>query len=301
LPATLDSPGVHPRIVEAGLEDVYPFASHGIAVDGGRMHYVDEGPPDAEPLLMLHGNPTWSFLYRRLIRAFRGEYRCVAPDHLGCGLSDKPRRWRYDLVGHVRNLERLVLSLDLRRITLVLHDWGGPIGLGFARRHPQRIARLVLMNTAAFPGRAPMRLRICRAPWIGPFLVQRMNAFAGLAPSLAVAERLTSSARAGFALPYPHASDRVAIARFVQDIPLSPRDPSWSELAEIDGSLDRFRELPACLVWGERDFVFTKEFRKTFERRLPAAESHPIESAGHWLLEDAPEEVEGHLRRFLRG
>ncbi len=289
--------GRDPTIVAAGLAKEYPFAAHRIAVDGGRMHYVDEGSGD--PLLMLHGNPTWSFLYRRLVKAFRGEHRCIAPDHIGCGLSDKPRDWRYDLVGHIGNVEKLVLALDLRRITLVVHDWGGPIGLGFARRHPDRIARLVVLNTAVFQGRAPLRLRVCRAPWIGPFLVKRWNAFAGLAPLLAVVRRLSSEARAGYELPYRTAADRVAIARFVQDIPLSPRDPSWGELAAIEASLERFRDLPSCVVWGERDFVFTPEFRLGWQQRLPHAEVHALENAGHWLLEDEPVEAERILRAFL--
>jgi len=290
---------VHPRIAAAGLEGEYPFLSRFLDVDGGRMHYVDEGPRDAAPVLMLHGNPAWSFLYRRLVKALAGEHRCVAPDHIGCGLSDKPADWRYDLVGHVRNLEKLVLALDLRDMTLVVHDWGGPIGLGFARRHPERIARLVITNTAAFPGKAPLRLRVCRAPWIGPFLVQRLNAFAGTAPTLAVRRPLSAAARAGFALPYRTAADRVAVARFVQDIPLSPRDRSWAELAAIEASLERFRALPVCLLWGERDFVFTPAFREEWQKRLPAAEVHRLEDAGHWFHEDEPAEVEHIIRAFL--
>jgi haloalkane dehalogenase len=290
---------IDPRIVEAGLSEEYPFVSRRLEVDGGRMHYVDEGPRDAGPILMVHGNPTWSFLYRRLIRAFSNEHRCIAPDHIGCGLSDKPEDWRYDLVGHVGNLETLALTLDLQRITLVVHDWGGPIGLGFARRHPDRVARLVITNTAAFPAKAPLRLLVCRAPWIGPFLVKRLNAFAGTAPMLAVHKLLTAQARAGFALPYRSAADRVAIARFVQDIPLSPEDPSWNELAAIERSIETFRGLPTTILWGERDFVFTPKFREEWQRRLPEAEVHAFDDAGHWLFEDEPARIEDHLRSAL--
>lgn len=293
-------PGISPRIIEAGLQQEYPFASHWIEVDGGRMHYVDEGPKDGTPLLMVHGNPTWSFFYRQLIKAFSSEYRCVALDHIGCGLSDKPQDWRYDLVGHIQNLERLVLELDLREITLVVHDWGGPIGLGFARRHPERIARLVIMNTAAFVGPMPLSLRVGRMPALGPFLIRRLNAFAGLAPRLAVVRPLSKAARAGYALPYRRAADRVAIARFVQDIPLSPEDPSWRELETIEDSLERYRALSACIVWGERDFVFTPWFRAEWQRKLPPAAVCTIVDAGHWLLEDEPGQAEGFLRTFLR-
>jgi len=285
--------------IDESLRAEYPFVSRWFEASAGRMHYVDEGPRDAPPLLMLHGNPTWSFYFRKLVRAFSKDFRCVAPDHIGCGLSDKPRDWRYDLVGHVENLERLVLDLDLRGITLVLHDWGGAIGLGFARRHPERIARLVVTNTAAFPGKAPLRLRVCRAPGVGPFLVRRMNAFVGLAPRLAVAKRLDGAAKRGLQLPYRTAADRIAIARFVQDIPLSPRHRSWAELEAIERSLTRFRDLPVCIIWGERDFVFTSRFREEWERRFPEAEVHRLRDAGHWLLEDAPQEVEAILRAFL--
>ncbi|MFN0009462.1 MAG: alpha/beta fold hydrolase [Planctomycetota bacterium] len=290
---------IHARIVEAGLAEEYPFASRFLDVDGGRMHYVDEGPRDAAPVLMLHGNPTWSFLYRRLVKALSGEHRCVAPDHIGCGLSDKPQDWRYDLVGHIENVEKLVLALDLRDLTLVVHDWGGPIGLGFARRHPERVARVVITNTAAFPGPAPLRLRVCRAPWIGPFLVQRLNAFAGTAPTLAVQRPLSATARAGFALPYRKAADRIAVARFVQDIPLSPKDRSWAELAEIEASLDGLRTRPLCILWGERDFVFTPAFREEWQKRLPKVEVHRLEEAGHWLYEDEPTQVERLIGAFV--
>lgn len=295
----LSSASIDPRIVEAGLQDEYPFASRWLEVDGGRMHYVDEGPRDGKPLLMLHGNPTWSFLYRRLVKAFRSDHRCVAPDHIGCGLSDKPRDWRYDLVGHLQNVETLVLALDLRRITLVVHDWGGPIGFGFARRHRERIARLVVTNTAAFPGKAPLRLRICRVPWVGEILVRQLNGFAGLATSLAVSRPLSKAARTGYRLPYRSPADRIAIARFVQDIPLTPRDRSWEELRAIETSLESFRRLPACIVWGERDAVFTPQFLEEWRKRLPHADVHGLEEAGHWLLEDAFDSTEALLRSFL--
>ena len=297
-PSTLPAPPSD-RLAAAGIAQEYPFGPHFLEVDGGRMHYVDEGSRTAAPILMVHGNPSWSFLFRRLVRALSKDFRCVAPDHVGCGLSDKPQDWRYDLAGHVENLERLVLALDLKGITLVVHDWGGPIGLGVARRHPERIARVVITNTAAFPGRAPLRILACRAPWIGPFLVRRLNAFAGTATTLAVRKPLSPAARAGFALPYRTAADRVAIARFVQDIPLSPRDPSWEELAATERSLERWRAVPAAILWGERDFVFTPRFREEWQRRLPHAQVLALPDAGHWLFEDEPERIETFLRAFV--
>ena len=279
----------------------YPFAAHWHELDAGRMHYIDEGPRTGEVVLCLHGNPTWSFFYRRLVLGLCDTRRVVAPDHIGCGLSDKPESWSYTLTGHIENLEALVLALDLQQITLVLHDWGGAIGMGLARRHPGRIARLVILNTAAFRSNAmPWRIRLCRTPLLGGFLVQRMNAFAGLATRMAVARGpLTRSAREGLLAPYRSSHERVAIRRFVEDIPTAPGHPSWNELEAIERSLERFAALPACIVWGERDWCFTPRYREEWTRRLPLAEVHPIADAGHYLLEDAPEEVLACVRQFL--
>lgn len=280
----------------------YPFAAHYLQVDGGRMHYVDEGRRDSPPLLFLHGNPTWSFYYRRLVRAFSGDHRAIAPDHIGCGLSDKPQHWRYALEAHVDNVERLVRSLYLTRITLVVHDWGGAIGMGFARRHPELIARLVILNTAAFVSRRmPWRIRLCRTPILGGFLVRRLNAFAGLAPRMALAhpEKLSALARAGLLLPYDSYANRVAIHRFVQDIPLTPRHPSFASLRAIDESLAQFADRPTCIVWGERDWCFSPHFRREWQARFPEAEVVLLPDTGHYLVEESPAEVEAALRAFF--
>ena len=280
----------------------YPFESRWLPLAAGRMHYVDEGPRDAAPILCLHGNPTWSFFYRSIVAAFRGEARVVAPDHLGCGLSDKPQDWSYTLAGHVDNLERLVVALDLRRVTLVVHDWGGAIGFGLARRQPDRIARLVIFNTAAFLShRMPLRIRVCRTPVVGPLLVRGLNAFAGAATRMALADpaRLSPVARRGLLRPYDSWANRVAVQRFVEDVPLDPRAPSYRELAAIDASLARLRDLPACIVWGERDWCFTPSFRAVWQRRFPAAEVHPLADVGHYLLEEAPGVVVDRLRGFF--
>jgi haloalkane dehalogenase len=280
----------------------YPFESRFLAVDGGRMHFVDEGPRDAPPLLMLHGNPTWSFFYRRLVRVFRGELRAVAPDHIGCGLSDKPQDWRYTLEAHVDNVERLVLALDLTGITLVLHDWGGAIGMGLAQRQPRRIARLVILNTAAFASeRMPLRIRVCRAPILGEFLVRRLNAFAGLAPRMALADprKLSEIAREGLLLPYDSYANRVAIHAFVRDIPMSPRHPSFATLRAIEDGLALFRDRPACIVWGERDWCFDARFLEAWRARFPEAEVHALADTGHYILEESPAAVEEALRGFF--
>ena len=124
--------------------DLYPFQSHFLNLGENNLHYLDEGKGDA--ILMVHGNPTWSFYYRNLVLAFRGHYRCVVPDHLGCGFSDKPQDYNYNLENHIQNLSKLVKFLDLKNITLVVHDWGGAIGMGFATRHPELIKRVVAVS-----------------------------------------------------------------------------------------------------------------------------------------------------------
>ena len=284
----------------------YPFQSNFLKVDGGVMHYLDEGPSaseaDTSPLLMVHGNPTWSFYYRKLVKEFSGKQRCVVPDHIGCGLSDKPQDWPYTLEKHISNLERLVLKLDLKNITLCVHDWGGAIGFGFASRHPDRIKRLVISNTAAFRSlRIPLRIAICKAPGIGSFLVRRFNAFAAMATKMAVHDKngLNEIVRRGYLAPYDSYANRIATWQFVKDIPLHKEHQSYQTLATVEASLEKFAALPTCILWGEQDFCFTPHFRKKWQEHFPEAEVHAIEDAGHYVLEDAGERVVSWLHDFF--
>jgi haloalkane dehalogenase len=274
-------------------------------IRGLRYHYLDEGL--GEPLLMLHGNPTWSFYYRRLIRGLRSEYRVIAPDHIGCGLSEKPDASAYEfrLQRRVTDLEEFIDRLGIaEKLTLVLHDWGGMIGMAYARRHPQRIGRFVLFNTAAFlpPGgkRLPLRLRIVRDG--GPLAeaaVLGLNLFARAALFMAPRRRLRSDVRAGLIAPYDRPRHRLATFKFVQDIPLAATDPSYAVVAEVDRHLDQFTGLPMLICWGLHDFVFDADYLSEWRRRFPAAEVHTFDAAGHYLLEDVPEEALFRIRRFL--
>ncbi len=196
----------------ADWRSLYPFASREIRLDGHRYHYVDEG--QGEVLLLVHGNPTWSFYWRELIRGLSGDYRVIAVDHIGCGLSDKPAGYSYRLARHAENLARFVDELDLDDVTLMAHDWGGAIGLSAALRAEQRYRRFVMFNTAAFRSRLmPWRIRVCRTPVLGKLAVQGVNAFARAALSMAVCmhERMTPAVRAGLLAPYdtlgPSSSD----------------------------------------------------------------------------------------------
>jgi haloalkane dehalogenase len=289
---------------ELNWRTLYPFASHWRDVDGARMHYVDEGPRDggetATTLLFVHGNPTWSFHWRRLIGSLSGERRCVAPDHLGCGLSDlQPRPLA--LADHVDNLVRLIQELDLARITLVAQDWGGAIGLGALLAERERFQRIVLFNTGAFrPWFIPWRIRACRAPVVGRLAVQGLNLFARAAQRMTLARRrLTAEEAAGCLAPYDCWQRRAAIYQFVRDIPASPRHPTWETLGRIEDRLPELADMPSLLVWGERDWCFTPECLERFLAAWPDAEFKRLADAGHWVVEDAADEVETSVRAFL--
>ena len=283
-----------------GFADEFPFAPHFFPVEGGQLHYVDEG--QGETLLCVHGNPTWSFAWRHVIGQFAPQRRVVAVDHLGCGFSSKPQWFPYRLEHRIAHLRALIEGLDLRRITLVVHDWGGAIGLGVAGQIPERFARLVITNTGAFRSRhMPWRIAACRWPLVGPLAVRGLNAFARAALVMAVEhpDRLTPAARRGLLAPYGNWHDRVAIQRFVEDIPRNSDHPSFATLLEVERGLARLTHLPALLVWGERDWCFTPAFRQEFERRLPRAESLPIADAGHYVFEDARDTLLARMAAFF--
>lgn len=284
----------------AGFADEYPFESRFLDLDGLRYHYVDEGA--GQPLLMVHGNPTWSFAWRNLIRGLRDEYRVLAVDHIGCGFSDKPADYPYVLDRHVENLCRFIEARDLRNVTLFGHDWGGCIGMGAAGRMPERFARFVLFNTAAFRSkRIPLRISLCRIPLLGTLGVRGLNLFSRLALRMAVADRskMTPAVQAGYLAPYNSWANRIAVDRFVKDIPLRPSHPSYETLAEIENGLEQFRNSPMLLVWGEKDWCFTTDFLDEFERRFPAAETLRIPHAGHYVFEDAAEIILPRVREFV--
>lgn len=285
---------------------LYPFTGKYFDRGGGvRMHYLDEGA--GEPVVMVHGNPTWSFYYRDLVVALRDRYRCVVPDHVGCGLSDKPGddRYRYVLESRVDDLEALLDSLGIREnITLVVHDWGGMIGCTYATRHPERIRRIVVLNTSAFrlPDSKPFPwpLWIVRNTWLGTFLVRRFNAFSAIASRVCCTrKKLDADVRAGYTAPYDSWANRIATLRFVQDIPLRPGDASYNVVAETESKLGTLAGKPMLVCWGLRDFVFDKHFLAGWVARFPDATVHRFEDCGHYILEDAREDVVPLIRRFL--
>ena len=277
----------------------YPFSpcSHQLP-DGNTLSYLDVG--QGPVVVMLHGNPSWSFFYRNLAALLQQKYRVIAPDHLGCGLSDKPQDYAYCLENHIANLEHLLGTLRLKKLTLVVHDWGGAIGMGYAARHVEQITSLVIFNTSAFrSSKIPWRIRICRTPLLGALLIRGLNAFAGAAIHMAVAKRMPDEIASGYLLPYNSWKNRIATLRFVQDIPLSAKDPSWRTLTEIEQGLALFKQTPMLICWGGRDFCFNDHFYGEWRARFPEAQCHYFEDAGHYLLEDAFDRVGPLVAKFL--
>ncbi len=257
------------------------------------MHYLDEGPRDAPTVLMLHGNPTWSFYYRNLVIALRENFRCIVPDHIGCGLSDKPDDDSYDyrLSSRIEDVDKLIRQLDLRfPLTLVVHDWGGMIGFAWAVQNPGKVACTVVLNTAAFPlpedKKMPAALSFVRDTALGAFLVQRFNAFSAIAARVAFKKPVSREIRNGYTLPYDTPSNRLATLRFVQDIPLNEHDAGFDILTNTAERLHLLDGKPCLIAWGEKDFVFDAPFLNKWLEYFPRAEIHRFADCGHYILED---------------
>jgi cis-3-alkyl-4-acyloxetan-2-one decarboxylase len=281
----------------------YPWpGEHLLLKSGHRLHYLDEGPRDAEPLVMVHGNPTWSFYWRTLVAPLSQSYRCVVPDHLGSGLSDKPKDWTYRLQDHVDNLVELLDHLDLKNVTLLVHDWGGAIGFGAACARPERIARLVVFNTSVFMDVVPLSIRMARWPLVGEVVVQGMNGFlrAGLIRAIGDRARLKDGVGKGYAAPYDSWEHRLAHLKFIRDIPLEDGHPTRATIERLTAEVPRlFAATPTMFVWGDRDFVFTPAFLERWKGLLPQGEVHRFADAAHWVVEDAHERIVPLVRDFL--
>ena len=285
---------------------LYPFESRFMDINGFKYHYVDEGA--GEPIVMVHGNPTWSFYYRALIQSLSDRYRTIVPDHIGCGLSDKPdgKTYDYKFKTRVDDLEALIENLAIKeKITLVLHDWGGFIGMAYALRYPERICRFVIMNTAAFLPPAgkpiPMALTLIRSlKPLATLAVQGFNLFARGALFKNSQTNLSEDVKAGLIAPYNCWQNRIATLKFVQDIHLTHNNPSYGLVKKLDQSLELFSKYPMLICWGEHDFVFDMDYLAEWRCRFPEAEVHRFPEAGHYIMEDAPQEVVALAREFLQ-
>ena len=282
----------------------YDFNSHFVEIDSLRMHYLDEGQGDT--VVMLHGNPNWSYYYRNLIHALKDRYRCLVPDHIGCGLSDKPGddRYEYSLARRVSDLEKWLDQCGANRdLTLVVHDWGGMIGMAYATRYPERIRRLVVLNTGAFhlPGTKPVpwQLKLARSP-LGAILVRGLNAFSrGAVKSCVTRNVMPTEVANAYCAPYDSWKNRIAVHRFVQDIPLRPSDRGYDLITEVQNRLGLLKTIPMLIGWGDKDFVFDEHFLREWLARFPNAELHRFSDCGHYILEDASQELIPLIAKFL--
>lgn len=283
--------------------DLYPFESNFMDIDGNRLHYLDEGDKDSDAIVMVHGNPTWSFYFRNLVCELRKNFRVIVIDHLGCGLSDKPQDYNYCLENHVNNLTALLNDhLNLQKISLVVHDWGGAIGMGYATANLQKIQKITILNTAAFLSKnCPFRIKICKLPIFGNLAIRGFNAFAKSALSMAtnLPNGLDSKVKAGLIFPYDSYRNRIATLRFVQDIPLKPQHPTWQVLTSIQKKLHLLKDKPIQICWGAKDFCFNDTFLQVWKQYFPAANITVYEDAGHYVLEDAKEEIVPKICHFL--
>ena len=294
----------------------WPFEPRWFESVDGRMHYVDEGPRDGRPVVLLHGNPTWGYLYRRFIPPLvAAGQRVIAPDLLGFGRSEKPGDHAlYRVRRHAERLEALLESLDLQGAVVVPHDWGGPTGLFWATRHPERVAGLFILNTVAHelaagdhPGRRPLSqplpLRLIRSPGLGELLVQGLDAFKPVMFRVAIEhrDRLTPEVRSAYRDVHSGWSERAGMLVFPRELPFTPGGPVDRINSEIEAGLKRhLSDRPVGIAWGMKDLVLRPEYIDTcWLDTFPDAEVMRLEDAGHFVQEDAHERIVPALTRFV--
>ena len=278
---------------------LFPFRSHNADVDGCRVHYIDEG--DGPVLLMLHGNPTWSFLYRHLIAGLRDRFRCIALDYPGFGLSRAPRGYGYTVAEHSRVLEGLITSLRLDGITLFVQDWGGPIGLSVAVRHPEKFRALVIGNTWGWPAQGDRsfmffsKLLGSRQP--GGFLVKNLDGFTRVfLPGGLKRKKLSPDEVRMYRMPHPTPASRVPVHLMPREI-LAARPL----LEEVERGLPVLADKPALILWGDRDPGFKERHRLRWERELPNHRTVILRGASHYIQEDAPDEIVAAIKDWWPG
>ncbi|MEW6078233.1 MAG: alpha/beta fold hydrolase [Thermodesulfobacteriota bacterium] len=304
--------GVEPdRAIRLADIDDFPVTFHYIDIEGDRINYVDEGA--GETILMIHGNATWSYLYRHLIRDLKKNFRCVAIDLLGYGLSDKPPRADYSMEAHIRRLEIFVDRLGLKDITLVCQDWGGIIGLSYAAANKERFKRLIPMNTTGFLPETPAEVMQClgahafpylwsyKIPVLGKRMAMDWNLFLRSSMRLGIhnKNRLNEKAMAGYLYPFQRPHERTAIMKSVRQIPVGPFGPIARLLKQTRRNLDGW-DVRTRVIWGMKDPVFVPWFIKKFEELLPNhAPSVKIATASHYLQDDEPDRIIAGIREFM--
>ncbi len=294
------------------FDDLYPFDSCFMETDQGHtMHYIDQGKGPA--VVMVHGNPTWSFYFRNVIKGLEKDFRCIVPDHIGCGFSDKPAQgkekgqYEYTLENRVRNLDELISHTlaPTEPIHFIVHDWGGMIALAWAVEHQKRIGKMVITNTAGFllPSHISCSWILAAIKYganLSGSLVRGLNLFSLGAAFLGSARRLAPKVRKALTAPYNCPANRIATLEFVRDIPLTPKDRSWDLVSHVDDSLAQcLCDAQLLFLWGKKDFIFHEKYLAEFQRRFPTSQAHLFETAGHYLFEDEPLRTVEKIREFL--
>ena len=301
-PAEHPTDSTETALVPQGLgwldRDDYPFLSRYFQVPGGRLHYIDEGTSD-HVLVMVHGNPTWSYSWRNLIKALSSEYRCIAVDHLGFGLSDKPVGWDYFPESHAENLQRLLDSLGIKSATVIVEDWGGPIGLSYAINHPDIVRSFVVMNTWMWPLNGDVYYEgfsRFMGSFLGRFLIRRYNFFARVVAKQAYGDKrkLTASIQKHYQSPLATPEDRMGSAVFPKRI---LKSGPW--LKSLWERRERIASKPSLVLWGLKDIAFREKELNTWKEALHDAEVHAFEGVGHFVQEEAAEEILPKIRAFI--
>ena len=274
------------------LTKLFPFRRQWFERGKLRMHYVDEGK--GHPVVMFHACPMWSFAYRNLIQEFSQDHRVIAFDLPGFGFSTAGRHFAYSLDSYINATETFLESLEIEDATLILHGWGGTVGMGYAVRHPRNVHSLIVLNTFSFsPWPLPLRIRCCRIPWLGAKLVIDFNLL------LLGNRHHSGEVAAAYDYPYRNSSSRYPLYRFVEDMPVVPEVDSAQWLMEIEAGMWMFRSTPSLILWAMHDWLYPPRFLRQWHRYLPGAEIFKLEHAGRYIQEDAPEELQRHIRDFF--
>jgi haloalkane dehalogenase len=279
------------------LKELYPFKSNFLEIGKNKYHYVDEG--EGNVIVLVHGNPTWSFYYRDIIKELSKTHRVIVPDHMGCGLSDQPEDYEYTLENRVKDLGLLISSLGISKHSMLVHDWGGAIGFGHAVDNISNIDKMIILNTGAFRTKTiPFTISLCKLKYVGPFIVKYLNAFCYPATFMTTEKKLSNSVKRGYLFPYSKPSRRLAISEFVKDIPMDETHRSYQTLLDIELKLPNLKN-DKLILWGGKDFCFNDEFYDRWRKEYPSAKHVYYKDAGHYVIEDKKDETLKEIKSFL--
>ncbi len=278
----------------------YPFKSRYFAVNNYNLHYIDEGDKDGDIIVFVHGTPSWSFDYRNVIKRLRENYRCIALDHIGFGLSDKPEQYDYSTINHSATFEKFVLAQNLQNITLVVHDFGGPIGLDFALKHPERVKRLVVLNSWMWSSENDPDYikfsKILKSPLL-PFLYRYLNFSARFVMPQSFGDHKPGRATVTqYTKPFANPSQRNGTLAFAHSL---LNDQPWFE--QLWAQRNKIAGKPTLFIWGMKDPVIKPHYLEKFLSNFIDSSVRKLPASGHFPQEEEPEVVAEEIMTFLKG